>query len=121
MNKYHLPSFATLLADVGDCETNLTLTRDFNELVRRLEAHAEDNGTAAGSMAITVGVSVDDKGKVSVSVSAPKITLPKSKLPSSTYYLDTNGDGESVISKRNPKQRELFEASDEVAEAMARC
>jgi len=113
MSKYHMPSFSKLIADVGDTETDQQLTRDFNELVRKLESHAEVHGSAKGALAITVGVAIDPSGKVSVAVSNPKLTFPAAKLGSSVYFIDANGDGESVLSKRNPKQRELFEDTNE--------
>ena len=102
-NRFQVESFAALLRDTADER----LTSDFGAFISRLEAHAsETEATAKGTFSVAVGVRVDEKGEVFVVVEAPKMKTPAPPVTAAKYYTDTNDDGETVLSKRDPKQRE---------------
>lgn len=106
MNKYQIYSFAELLESVADER----LTHDFAAFVGRLEAHASEHETTAkGSFGVTVSVRIDEKGEVFVVVDAAKVKTPAPPVAAVRLYADVNEDGETVLSRRDPKQRELFE------------
>ena len=109
MARHHIISFASLLGDIGEGLTDTEITREYNTMVGKLQAHAGTHGSAKGTIGLTLEIAIDRHGKAAIEVQVPKVTLPKEKLAGSTYFLDVDENGETVLSKRNPKQRDLFE------------
>ena len=107
--RYQIQSFAELLCDIGEGDTDAELTRRFNKFIGDLDAHATNHTTAKGSFSLGLTVKFDKHGNVLIDVESPKIKVPVGGLAGSTYYTDHDEDGELVLSKRNPKQREMFE------------
>lgn len=108
-SQYQIQSFAELLGDIGDRGTDAELTAAFNAFFGRLEAHAAIHQRAEGVFSLSLRMLVEANGNIRIGVEAPKTKVPIAKFPGSTYYSDFDDHGQVVLSKLNPKQRDMFE------------
>ncbi|MBT9557870.1 MAG: hypothetical protein IV100_17675 [Myxococcales bacterium] len=99
---YILDDLSRLVGGLSDGDLNRDGSELLNDVVGKLERHAENYGTAAGTITLKLGFEVNSKGQVRVGFALDSKT-PKPKTGSSAYYVTDDGK----LSVKNPRQREL--------------
>lgn len=105
---YELPTLARLLETHNQGDDAHAINEKMRELLRQLGDHsAEHNGTAKGTIAVSVTFAVDRKG-VDVEIGFTHKAPPRPKTRD-RYFLTERGDGLTLM---DPARDTMFAGSD---------
>lgn len=88
------------MIDEGCCEAEAS--EELASLVKTLEAHAEENGSAKGQIVLVVDMKIDRKGRTDVT-SEIKVKKPKKAKAASVFWVTKTGN----LSNKHPRQLKL--------------
>lgn len=95
-------SFARFLQMVDDGVAEAEASDELAELVKTLEAHAEDNGQAKGQITIVIDMTVNRNGRTDVKHDV-KVKKPKKPRAGSVFWVTKTGN----LSNKHPRQLKL--------------
>ncbi len=95
-------SFARFLQMIDDGVAEAEASDELASLMKTLEAHAEDNGTAKGQITLVIDFKLDRKGRTDVTHDI-KTKKPKKARAGSVFWVTKTGN----LSNKHPRQLDL--------------
>jgi hypothetical protein len=95
-------SFARFVQMIDDGVAEAEASDDLADLVKVLEAHAEDNGQAKGQITLVIDMTVNRNGRTDVKHEI-KMKKPKKPRAGSVFWVTKTGN----LSNKHPRQLKL--------------